>query len=267
MMKVNRMSGNSAIKLLLFILLCFAATACASRSTAEKNEAVAPANVNVADLVSRADQLYTGRTDLAKVREGAALLRQARAADRSNYEAAWRLARIDYYLGEHTTDSKERDKAFSDGEAAAKDAIKLAENKPEGHFWLGANLGGQAEHSALTGLAAAEDIRKEMQTVIKLDEGFMSGSAYMALARVDLEMPPALGGDPKRATEILEKGLKFGENNALLRFYLAQAYLKTNRKDEARKQLETILNMQPDPNYVPEHQEAVEQARELIKKL
>src|SRR5205085_7704183 len=131
----------------------------------------------------------------------------------------------------------------------------------------GANLGGQAEHSALTGLAAAEDIRREMQTVLKLDEGFMSGSAYMALARIDLETPPVMGGDPKKAVELLEKGLKFGANNTLLHYYLAEAYVKTSRKEDARKQLETVINMQPDPNYLPEHKDAVEKAQALMKKL
>lgn len=260
------MKRNLTLQLLVFILTCMAATACATRSTAEKTDAV-PATGNVAELIARADQLYSERADLAKSRECVAVLRQARAVESGNYEAAWRLARINYYLGEHTTDSSERDKAFSDGEAAAKDAIKLVDNRPEGHFWLGANLGGQAEHSALTGLAAAEDIRREMQTVLKLDEGFMSGSAYMALARIDLETPPVMGGDPKRAVELLEKGLKFGANNPLLHYYLAEAYVKTSRKDDARKQLETVINMQPDPNYLPEHNDAVEKARALMKKL
>jgi tetratricopeptide (TPR) repeat protein len=259
------MKRNPSLQLHLFLLSCLILASCASPSTAEKYPT--PAGGNATELIARADQLYTERADLAKVREAVGVLRQARAAEPSNYEAAWRLSRVDYFLGEHTTDSSERDKAFTDGEAAGKEAIKLADNKPEGHFWRAANLGGQAEHSALTGLAAADDIRREMQAVLKLDETFLQGSAYMALARIDLETPTMMGGDPKRAVELLEKGLKFGEKNSLLRFYLAQAYFKTNRKDEARKQLETVINMQPDPNYVPEHADAVNKARELMKKL
>jgi tetratricopeptide (TPR) repeat protein len=251
-------------QLLLFILIILSAS-CSSRSAAEMNGPT-PAGT-AAELITRADQLYNERADLAKVREGVRVLRQARMLDPGNYEAAWRLARMNYFLGEHTTDTSERDQAFTDGEAAGKEAVRLNENKPEGHFWRGANLGGQAEHSALTGLSAAPDIRRAMETVLKLDEGFLHGSAYMALARIDLETPPVMGGDPKKAVELLEKGLKFGENNPLLRFYLAQGYLKTNRKDEARKQLETVLNMQPDPNYVPEHNDAVNKARELMKKV
>jgi tetratricopeptide (TPR) repeat protein len=263
-MKVNRMKKNSASLMLLFILLALSAS-CSTRSAAERNDP--PANGTAAELIARADQLYSERADLQKVREGLVVLRQAKTVEPGSYEAAWRLSRMNYFLGEHTTDSSERNKAFTDGEAAGKEAVRLSPNKPEGHFWLGANLGGQAEHSALTGLSATPEIRKEMETVIKLDEGFMSGSAYMALARIDLETPPVLGGDPKRAVELLEKGLKFGENNPLLRYYLAQGYLKTNRKDDARKQLETVLNMQPDPNYGPEHTDAVNKSRELMKKV
>jgi tetratricopeptide (TPR) repeat protein len=262
--KVNHMTKKIIPRFLLFIIITISAS-CATNSTAEKTGP--PPSGTAAELIARADQLYSERADLKKVREGLIALRQARAVEPGNYEAAWRLARMNYFLGEHTTDSSERDKAFSDGEAAAKEAIKLNTNKPDGHFWLGANLGGQAEHSALTGLAAAPDIRREMETVIKLDEGYMHGSAYMVLARIDLETPPVMGGDPKRAVELLEKGMKLGENNPLLRYYLAQAYFKTKRNEDARKQLETLLNMQPDPNYLPEHADAVNKAKELMKKV
>lgn len=258
------MMRNRVVKLLLFTLAVYGFAACAS-STAEQPPP--PTTNSVAELLARADQLYNERGDLQKVREGVVALRQARMAEPNNYEAAWRLSRMNYFLGEHTQDTAERDKAFKDGETAGKDAVKLADNRPEGHFWLGANLGAQAERSALTGLSAAPDIRREMEAVIKLDEGYMAGSAYMALARIDIETPPVMGGDPKRAVELLEKGLKIGPNNPLLRYYLAQAYMKNKRNDDARKQLELLLNMQPDPNYVPEHNDAVAKAKELMKKL
>lgn len=263
-MKVNQNAQPLSLSLLVLILFSVVAS-CGSKPTAEMS-GPAPAG-SAAELIASADKLYAERAELGKVREGLAHLRQARALEPNNYEAAWRLARMNYYLGDHTDDTSERDQAFTDGVKAGKEAVKLQENKPEGHFWLGANYGGQAQHSALSGMALVEEIRREMQTVIRLDESFLSGSAYMALARTDLERPPVMGGDPKKAVENLEKGLKFGENNALLRYYLAQAYFKTNRKPEARQQLETILNMQPDPNYVPEHNDAVAKARELLKKV
>jgi len=65
--------------------------------------------------ILEADQLYAQREDLSKVRLGVALLRQARIADYGNYEAAWKLAKFDYYLGAHTSDERERDTAFREG--------------------------------------------------------------------------------------------------------------------------------------------------------
>lgn len=267
----------------LVILLVFAVLAVASCSRSDSEDppsapgetpagqtpattgSPSPADTaNVATLIAQADQFYNGREDMAKIREAIKTLQQARAADFESYDATWRLARCDYYLGANTEDNKERDKAFTDGIEAGREAVKLQGNKPEGHFWLGANLGGQAENSALSGLSDVGEIRREMETVIRLDESFQSGSAYMVLGQVDLETPKFLGGDPQRAVEQLEKGLKFGEKNSLLRLHLAEAYLAVKRPADARKQLNTILTMQPDPEYAPEHREAVAEAKKML---
>src|SRR5205085_5649262 len=44
------------------------------------------------DAIAQADQLFAGRQDLVKVRQGLVALRQAQAEDQGNYELAWRLA-------------------------------------------------------------------------------------------------------------------------------------------------------------------------------
>jgi hypothetical protein len=217
--------------------------------------------------ILEADQLYAQREDLSKVRLGVALLRQARIADYGNYEAAWKLAKFDYYLGAHTSDERERDTAFREGIDSGKIAVQLQENKPDGHFWLGANYGGSAEHSTIAGLANVEDIRGEMERVTKLDEAYQGGSAYLALGQLYLQAPRVLGGDHQKAVDLLEKGLRFGDHNALLRLKLAEAYHAENRDADARKQIDLILKMTPDPNYLPEYKEAVEKARELQGKI
>jgi tetratricopeptide (TPR) repeat protein len=248
--------------------LVSSALACGSHSTASTTPDVTapPATVTPAELIAQADQLYARRDDLGQVRDGLAKLRGARAADPNNYEAAWRLAKFNYYLGDNTTTAGERDKAFDDGIEAGRAAVKLEPQKPEGHFWLGANLGGQAKVSMLSGLADTDEIRQEMESVLKIDEGYLSGSAYMALGQVYLESPRMMGGDPKKAVEYMEKGLKFGEKNAPLHLRLAEAYLALDRQADARKQLDIILNMTPDPDYLPEHKKAVAEARKLLDK-
>lgn len=249
--------------LLLAGLLGFS-VACSSKPDVQEG---AQDKAAAAEFVAQADKLYAQRADLARTREGVVLLRRALAADASSYDAAWRLSRLDYFLGAHTTDAGERDRAYGEGVDAGRRAVKIEDEKPEGHFWLGANIGGQAQTSMVKGLSAVDEIREEMEKVLQLDEGFQGGSAYMALGQVYLEAPRLLGGSSKRAVEVLEKGLRFGENNAAYRLRLAQAYLAVSRTDDARRELNAILNMTPNPDYLPEYNDAAAEARRMLDEL
>lgn len=249
---------------LLVVTLSIVAISCRKTviSTGE-TAAMRPAG----DAITQADQLFAGRSDLVKVRQGIIALRQAQAEDQGNYELAWRLAKFNYYLGDRSPDAGERDKAFHDGIEAGKMAVKLQDGKPEGHFWLGANYGGSAKTSMLAGLSEFDDIKREMETVIKLDERYQDASAYMALGQLYLEAPGLLGGDTQKAIQYLEKGLKLGPDNALLRSQLAAAYVEAHRNDDARKQIDALLAMKPAAGYEPEYDEAVAEVKKLQEKI
>jgi tetratricopeptide (TPR) repeat protein len=253
-------AGPGICFLIAAMLICTSAS-CKSRPNVEEESA--NDKKLVPQYIAQADELYAQREDVTRVRQGIALLRQAHTADTSNYEAAWRLSKFNYYLATHA-DADERDKAFREGIEAGKDAIRLQNDRPEGHFWLGADYGGSLEKGKVAGLATVDDVRNEMQAVLRLDEGYQDGSAYMVLGLVELKAPKLLGGDPQKAVEEMEKGLRFGETNAFLRLHLAEAYQKVGRVEDTRKQLEAIINMTPDPNYLPEYKEAVEEARKLL---
>jgi tetratricopeptide (TPR) repeat protein len=102
-----------------------------------------------------------------------------------------------------------------------------------------------------------------MSAVLKLDEGFQSGSAYLGLGQLYLQAPRMLGGDKQKAIEYLEKGLRFGKDNALLHLRLAEAYHLVNRDADALKQIEYVLSMKIDPAFTAEYKEAVEKAQKL----
>jgi tetratricopeptide (TPR) repeat protein len=221
-----------------------------------------------AALVARADALYSERASVEKARQAVAVLRRARMLDYNSYEAIWKLSKYDYYVGAHEREERLKLEAFREGIAAGEAAVKLAPDRPEGHFWLGANLGGRAKaQGPLYALSSVPDIRREMEAVIKLDEDFQAGSAYLALGQLDLELPEVLGGDAGRAVEMLERGLRFGPDNALLRLRLAQAYYETKRPADARAQAEAVLKMRPHPDYRAEYEEAAEGARKLLARL
>lgn len=251
--------------LALVCLCCLLACACSSAPSAGAVPSVA-ATPDPA-LLRQADESYAQRADLERVRAGLVLLRRARAIAPTDYEAAWRTARLAYTLGDKSKDEKEREAAFREGIEAGETAVRAQPNKPDGHFWLGANYGGFAQtQGALAGLSYADKLRREMETAQKLEATGFHGSTYMALGRLDLELPGWLGGDRQRAQATLEQGLQYGPENMMLRLQLAKAYLANKRPEDARKQLNYILTIKPDPDYLPEYNESLAETRELLKK-
>ena len=262
-MKFKKITNRLSFILVVTALAC-GALACSRQTTPEPPPSKGE---SATELIAEADKLYAEREDLARLRAAITSLRRALTVEPSNYEAAWRFAKFNYYLGAHTADKSERDKAFRDGAEGGKLAVELQPNKPDGHFWLGANYGGSAQHSTLAGLTSVDNIIEEMETVLRLEEGYQNGSAYMALGQVYLNAPHMLGGDKQKAVEVLEKGLRFGQDNALLRLRLAEAYSAVNRNDDARKQLDAISNMKPSADYLPEYKEALAEAEKLRGKI
>jgi tetratricopeptide (TPR) repeat protein len=220
-----------------------------------------------AERIAEAETLYEGREDIQKARVAVASLRQARIADYGNYEAAWKLARAAFYVGDRTDSDSERDDLFREGTEAGKAAVQLQPDKPEGHFWLGANYGGAAAHSTIANLSSFQDIKREMEAVLKIEEGYQGYSAYLGLGRLYLQAPRILGGDTAKAIEYLEKGIKLNPNHGLMRFHLAEAYESSNRDAEAKKQIEALMALTPDPKYTAEHKSAIEKGKKLLEKI
>ena len=69
-------------------------------------------------------------------------------------------------------------------------------------------------------------------------EALRQAYRYMSVAHL-------LDKDWSSALETLEKALQLDPRDVELRLYRAQAYLATNRKVEARREFETVLEMQP----------------------
>jgi len=266
-MRNLRKNGKKLQLIVVASALLFGGLAC-NRSASQSGPRVDMGDAKVAaDKIAEAEALYDAREDLNKARAAVVALRQAQTADYGNYEAAWKLARASFYVAEHTDVESERSDMYREGIDAGKAAVQLQPDKPDGHFWLGANYGGSAAHSTLANLSSFQDIKGEMETVLKLDESYQGYSAYLGLGRLYLQAPRVLGGDVAKAIEYLEKGIKHNPNNTLMRAELAAAYEASHRDAEAKKQIETLMAMTPDPKYGPEHKDAVEQARKLLEKI
>ncbi|MBS1797165.1 MAG: tetratricopeptide repeat protein [Acidobacteria bacterium] len=246
-------------------LVCIFAVSCAKRAESESiSTAVSPATIN--ENLAKSAALFKDRTDLAKLREAVRLLAAARDPNQRNYEVEWKFAKYNYFLGKQTDNEKERDRAFEDGEQAGRIASRIAADKPDGFFWYAANLGEQSKISPVTvGAKSVDDIREAMQKVIAIDPKYQNSSAYDALAQVELSTAGMLGGKPEKAVEYLEQALKIEDDNSYIHLHLAEAYLATGKRDEAKKQLEFVLKMKPNPEYLPEYQETAEKAKKMLE--
>jgi tetratricopeptide (TPR) repeat protein len=259
------MAKKQKIFLYLFVALFVlnGLTGCAT--SGEADDSPPKETVPVPELIKQADDLYKQREDLSKVRQALQLLKRARMVDAKNYEIAWTMSKYNYFLGDRTTDEKERDKAFADGIAIGKNAVMLEPNKPEGYFWQGANLGGQAKSSPLSGAANIGEIKQNMQKVIEIQPDFQGASAYLALAQLEMKTRGLMGGKATKAREYLEQAFKISQTNAYLYQQLAEVQIALNQKDEARKTIDRLMKLEPNPDYLPEYKDAIEKAKKLLE--
>jgi tetratricopeptide (TPR) repeat protein len=259
--KVITLKEYSAV---LSIILAIFVAGCVSRAETEAEPTPNP-NVPTAELTARVDELFKQREDLSKVREAIELLKRVRQGDRKNYQAAWKLSRLYFYVGKYSKDEKEAEQAQKDGVEIGKVATRIETEKPEGYFWLGANLGEKAKRNPVTGLAAIGEIREAMNKVIAIEPGYAGASAYDVLAQIELQTDVIGGGSAAKAVEYLEKAVSLEKNNSNLYLHLGEAYLAVDRNAEGKKQLETVLKMEPDPDHLLEHKEAVEEAKKVLQ--
>lgn len=217
------------------------------------------------ELIAQGDKLTSEMADMATARQAEALYRKALGMMENKYEAMWRLARILYFIGEHTENKKEKKTIFSQGVYYAKKAVALEPEKPDGHYWLGVCNGKYGEtRGVLKSLSLVKPIKKAMNKVIELDRSYEDGGPDRVLGRVYFKLPGFAGGSKKKSREHLEKSKEYGPNDALTRIYLAETYLALKEKDKARQELEYVLNMDPDPRWIAGVDECQKQARELL---
>src|SRR4030042_6101727 len=83
-------------------------------------------------LVQQGDDLYVERGDLAKAKEALAKYQEALAAGEDAYDVNWRLARVEYWIGDHTADKTAKKQIFQQGMEHAKKATTRGPDKAGG---------------------------------------------------------------------------------------------------------------------------------------
>jgi len=240
---------------LYIALLCYPGTPALAQPPAP------PTPRTAADNAVDPDALYAKREDLASARRAEAIWADRLHRDPKDFESAWKLARAVYWLGGHAPDA-ERKALLESGIAAARTAVALAPNRPEGHFWIAANMGALAESFGMRqGLKYRGAIKDELLIVLKLDPAFQQGSADRALGRWYARVPGLFGGSTAKAEEHLRRSLGFGPQSTASHFFLAEALFDDHRPAEARAELQKVLDAPLDPDWAPEDRELKEKTK------
>jgi tetratricopeptide (TPR) repeat protein len=213
------------------------------------------------------DALYARREELDSARKAEAIWEARLRANPKDFESAWKLARVRYWLGGHAPEA-ERKTLLEMGIEAGRAAIAARADRPEGHFWMAANMGSLAESFGLRqGLKYRRPIKEALETALGIDPAFQQGSPDRALGRWYLKVPGLFGGSDRKAEEHLRRSLTYNPNSTASRFFLAEALLEMDRDDEARAELQKVLDLPIDPDWAPEDRDFKRKAAALLASL
>lgn len=214
---------------------------------------------------SDADRLYAAREHPASVADAAAIWNAALQTNPQDFESAWKLSRAQYWIGGHNGKDASR-AAFEAGMTAARQAIRIAPDRPEGHFWLAANMAALAESQGMTaGLRYRGAIRDELERVLAIDPAFQQGSADRALGRWYYKVPRLFGGNKRKSEEHLRRALTFNPQSTISHFFLAETLRALDRDGEAREEYQRVIDAPLDPDWTPEDREFKQKARTALE--
>ncbi len=212
------------------------------------------------------DALYRERSAIPKARDAAAIWDARLAKNPKDFESAWKLARAEYWLGGHD-EAPNRRANLERGTEAGRQASTLEPNRPEGYFWMAANMGQLAESFGMRqGLKYRTPIREALETVLRIDPAYQSGSADRALGRWYYKVPGLFGGSKTKSEEHLRKSLTYDPASTASRFFLAETLFERGRKADAIAELQRVVDGPVNPEWEPEDREFKRQAAERLAK-
>jgi tetratricopeptide (TPR) repeat protein len=212
------------------------------------------------------DRLYSEREDMAKAAAAAGIWQRRLASNPGDFESAWKLARACYWLGSHVA-PVDRRAQLDRGIEAARRAVAASPKRPEGHFWLAANMGAMAETAGMrAGLRYRGEIKRELETVLAIDPAFQQGSADRALGRWYYKVPGLFGGDDQKSLEHLQRSLTYDPDSAASWSFMADTLRELGRREEARQALQKVLAAPADGDWGPETRDFQRQAEAALKR-
>ncbi|MEO0185328.1 MAG: tetratricopeptide repeat protein [candidate division WOR-3 bacterium] len=199
-------------------------------------------------LLAQAIQLYeTRHLDKDNLTKSYEILSGLVENEPGNLRANYEFSKVHYLLGDNAEKKEEKLNFYARGMEYGKKAIALDKNSAQAHFWYMVNLGrsGQTK-GVLNSLSLVPEIKKEIETVLKLDPKHTG--AMDAGAMLYYELPALMGGNLNKSIEYLNKAISIDSNYTILYVDMAKVYIKKKEYEKARWFLNKVLEIQ-NPTY------------------
>jgi hypothetical protein len=152
--------------------------------------------------------------------------------------------------------------------AAGESAVRLENDRPEGHFWLAADMGRLAESFGLrSALKYRGRIKDELERVLLINPAWEGGSADAALGEWYATVPRLFGGSRQKAEQHLRRALDYDANNASALLSLAEMLAAEGKTDETRNLLRRVIQTPFDAEWAPEDRELKRKAAARLKEI
>ncbi len=200
--------------------------------------AVADTQTPAAEARALVARYHEDQTAIDRARD---LLEQALKRD-SQVETMIMLSYVSFLWGDiRATTPEDKLAAYERGRELGKRAVELMPKSHDAHLWYAINTGrwGQTK-GILRSLFLLPTVREEIDILFQLNP--RSVRAHSLAGNVFLEVPGLFGGDKEKAEEHFKKGLAIDPKFTVLRTDLARLYIATGRYDEARRELQRVIN-------------------------
>jgi tetratricopeptide (TPR) repeat protein len=177
------------------------------------------------------------------------------------------LARASFLWGDvRAVTVEEKLAAYAAGRDAARRAVALAPGNALAHLFLGINTGrwGQTK-GILRSLFLLGEVREAIRRTLELDPTLPA--AYALAGNVDFEVPALFGGSLERAEERFRAGLRLDPHFTVLGVGLAKVLARRGHADEARRELQAVLDERAPANPADWAVKDAPEARALLASL
>jgi tetratricopeptide (TPR) repeat protein len=194
------------------------------------------------------------------------LLEAALARDR-RVETMVMLSYVHFLVGDvRATTTEAKLAAYDRGRELGRRAVELAPRDPEAHVWYGINTGRWGlTKGVMRSLFLLPTVREQVEATLALDPRNVRALALSG--NVYLEVPGLFGGDKDKAEQQFRKALEINPRFTVARVDLARVLIARGRHDEARRELQQVIDEQAPSSIADWTVKDRPRARQLLESL